>query len=88
MAITKTTTVQRLEIYPLMDSSAADTANAKHPSVMVVYNDTIDDAEDADLPVTATRVKHLNKFVEDGGAATDVSGEDALVQTVCTAIWS
>tara|TARA_E500000318_G_C3544884_1_gene206205 strand:+ start:1069 stop:1335 length:267 start_codon:yes stop_codon:yes gene_type:complete len=88
MAITKTTTVQRIEIYPLMDSSAADTANAKHPSVMVVYNDTIDDAEDADLPVTATRVKHLNKFVEDGGAATDVSGEDALVQTVCTAIWS
>ena len=88
MAITKTTTVQRIEIYPLMDSSAADTANAKHPSVMVVYNDTIDDAEDADLPVTATRVKHLYKFVEDGGAATDVSGEDALVQTVCTAIWS
>tara|TARA_X000001316_G_C920323_1_gene34505 strand:+ start:1007 stop:1273 length:267 start_codon:yes stop_codon:yes gene_type:complete len=88
MAITKTTTVQRLEIYPLMDSNAADTTNIKHPSVMVVYNDTIDDAEDADLPVTATRVKHLYKFVEDGGAATDVSGEDALVQTVCTAIWS
>ena len=88
MAITKTTTVQRCEVYPLMDSSADDTANAKHPSVMVVYNDVIDDADDADLPVTATRVKHIHKFVEDGGAATDVSGEDALVQTICTAIWS
>lgn len=88
MAITKTTTVQRCEVYPLLDSSADDTANAKHPSVMVVYNDVIDDVEDADLPVTATRVKHIHKFVEDGGAATDASGEDALVQTICTAIWS
>jgi hypothetical protein len=88
MAITKTTTVQRCEVYPLQDSSAEDTANPKHPSVMVVYNDTLDDSEDADLPVTATRVKHIYKFVEDGGAATDVTGEDALVQTICTAIWS
>ena len=55
---------------------------------MVVYNDAMDDAEDADLPITATRVKHLNKFVEDGGDATDVSGEDALVQTICGAIWA
>ena len=88
MAITKTTAVQRLEIYPVADSSAADSANAKHESVMVVYEDTLDDSSDADLPVTATRVKHLNKFVEDGGAATDYSGEDALVQTVCEAIWA
>ena len=88
MAITKTTKVERIEVYPPADSSAADSANAKHETVMVVYNDTLDDSSDADLPVTATRVKHLYKFVEDGGAATDVSGEDALVQTVCGAIWS
>jgi len=88
MAITKTTTVQRCEVYPLADSTAETTANAKFPSVMVVYNDAIDDVEDADLPITATRVKHLNKFVEDGGDATDVSGEDALVQTICGAIWA
>jgi hypothetical protein len=88
MAITKTTAVERIEVYPIADSSAADSANAKHESVMVVYNDTLDDSSDADLPVTATRVKHLFKFVEDGGAATDYSGEDALVQTVCGAIWS
>lgn len=88
MAITKVTTVQRIEVYPISDSSAADTANAKHESVMVVYNDTLDDSTDADLPVTATRVKHLYKFVEDGGAATNYSSEDALVQTVCGAIWA
>ena len=88
MAITKVTTVQRIEVYPIADSSAADTANAKHESVMVVYNDTLDDSTDADVPVTATRVKHLYKFVEDGGAATNYSSEDALVQTVCGAIWA
>jgi len=88
MAITKTTTVQRIEVYPLADSSAPDTANTKHPTVMVVYEDMLDDSEDAELPVTATRVKYLNKFVEDGGEATDYSTEDALVRTVCGAIWA
>ena len=88
MAITKTTTVQRCEVYPLMDSTADTTTNAKFPSIMVVYNDSMDDPEDADLPIIATRVKHLNKFVEDGGDATSVSGEDALVQTICTAVWA
>ena len=88
MAITKTTAVQRLEVYPPSDSSAADTANAKHETMMVVYEDTLDDSSDADLPVTATRVKHLSKYVTDDGAATDYSKEDALVKTVCAAIWS
>jgi len=88
MAITKVTNVQRLEVYPPADSSADDTANAKHETVMVVYEDTLDDSTDDDLPVVATRVKHLYKYVEDGGDATDYSGEDALVQTVCGAIWS
>ena len=88
MAITKTTTVQRIECYPPADTSAADTANAKHESLMVVYEDTLDDSTDADLPVTATRVKHLYKYVEDGGSATDYSGEDQLVQDIAGAIWS
>ena len=35
-----------------------------------------------------TTAKILTKFVEDGGAATDITGEDALVQSVCGAIWS
>ena len=88
MAITKVTKVQRMEVYPPANSSAEDTENAKHETVMVVYEDTLDDSADADLPVTATRVKHLSKLVEDGGAATDYSGEDALVKTICAAIWA
>ena len=88
MAITKTTKVQRVEVYSPVNSSAASTTNDAHERVMVVYEDTLDDSADADLPVTATRVKHLSKFIEDGGAATDYSGEDTLVKSICTAIWS
>ena len=88
MAITKTTKVQRVEVYPAMDSSAASTTNDAHERLMVVYEDTLDDSADADLPVTATRVKNLTKLVEDDGAATDYSGEDALVKSVADKLWS
>ena len=88
MAITKVTKVQRIEVYPPADSSAEDTVNAKHETVMVVYEDTLDDSADADLPVTATRVKNLTKLVADDGAATDYSGEDALVKSVADKLWS
>ena len=88
MAITKTTKVQRIEVYPPADTSAADTTNAKHETLMVVYEDTLDDSGDADLPVTATRVKHLSKFVEDGGEATGYATEDTLVKDICGKIWS
>mgnify|MGYP003131795618 FL=1 len=88
MAITKTTAVQRIEVYPPMDTSAANSSNDKHERVMVVYEDTLDDSSDAELPVTATRVKHFKKYVSDGGSATDYSAENALVKTVCDAIWS
>ena len=37
MAITKTRTVQKIEVYPPADTTAADTANAKHETLMVVY---------------------------------------------------
>ena len=88
MAITKTTKVGRIEVYPPVDSTAAATKMEAHETVMVVYEDIMDDSEDADLPVTATRVKHLTKLVEEGGAATDYSKEDALVKVVCAAIWA
>ena len=87
MAITKTTKVQRIEVYPPFDSTLAATKINAHETVMVVYEDTLDDSGDADLPVTATRVKHISKLVEDDGAATDYSGENTLVKVVCAAIW-
>ena len=99
MAITKTTKVQRCEVYPKSDAEAEATVSEAWPTIMVVYEDMLDDTEDADLPVTATRVKHLTKFtltttensegeVTTTSAATVVSGEDALVQTICTAVWA
>lgn len=89
MAITSTQSVQRVEVYPLADSSAADTANAKHPSVMVVYENTLTGTGgDAHLDgQVSTQVEHFSKYVEDGGSATDVSGEAQLVQDICGAIW-
>ena len=88
MAITKVTKVGRIEVYPPVDGTAAATKMEAHETVMVVYEDVIDDESDADLPVTATRVKHLTKLVADDGAATDYSKEDALVKVVCAAIWA
>lgn len=99
MAITKTTRVQRAEVYPKIDASAEATVSAAWPTLMIVYEDVLDDPDDVELPVTATRVKHLERFTitygtdSDGNptessAATVVTGEDALVQTICTAIWS
>lgn len=99
MAITKTTRVQRCEVYPKADASAEATESAAWPSLMVVYEDVLDDPDDAELPVTATRTKHLSKFtvttgVDDDGnptstsAATVVTGEDQLVQDICGGIWS
>ena len=88
MAITKTTTVHRVEVFPPVDTSAADTANAKHETLTVVYEDTLDDSDDADLPVTATRVKYFTRYESDGGSATDMAGEDQMVQDIATALWT
>ena len=87
MAITKTRTVQRVEVYPAQDSSADATTNAAHETVMVVYETTFDDSEDATLPVATNSTVHLSKFDADGNA-TSTSGEDTLVQTICSAIWA
>jgi len=87
MAITKTTTVQRIEVYPAMNPDAEATENAAHESVMVVYLDSFDDSDDDTLPITSSRAVNLQKF--DGeGVATVLTGEDQLVQDICGAIWA
>ena len=82
MAITKTTTVQRVEVY-------------EDTRLMVVYNDVFDDPDDDQLPHKSDRVVHLNKMTsttdEDGNVTetpTDVSGHDPLVQTIAAAVWA
>lgn len=89
MAITKTTSVQRVEVYPQSDADAADALNSGNPTVMVVYEDAMDDPDDNDLPVVATRVKHLDRYSDETNqTATVLTGEDQLVQDICGAIWS
>jgi hypothetical protein len=87
MAITKTRSVQRIEVHPAMEDG--------DERVMVVYENTFDDSEDDELPLVQTQVKHLEKTVTDNSdpenpvvTNTDISGENALVQTVCNAVWS
>lgn len=78
MAISLTTTVQRIETYPAQQAEEGETT---YPTLMVVYNDVFDDPKDDQLPVTATKVLHFSK-------GDDVSKEDPLVQTIATALWS
>ena len=88
MAITKTSVVQRVEVYPAVNGSAAATSNYAHPSVMIVFQDTLDDPSDSDLPIINARHVKLNKFVEDGGDATDYSSMDSLIVNILDGIWS
>jgi len=87
MAITNTRAVQRIETYPALVGD--------DPTLMVVYEHTFDDTNDTALPVTSTVVKHLQRYTvttdDDGNetsTATDVTGEDQLVQDICGALWT
>ena len=95
MAITKTTRLERVEVVPAADPDAADTLNTGNPTLMCVYIDSMDDPDDDDLPQSFPRVKNLERYVvtinDDDtttSTATDVTGEDQLVQDICGAIWS
>ena len=85
MAISNTRTVQRVEVQPAEDD----------PRLMVVYVHTFDDSTDDELPIATEKTKWLHRYTvtvaEDGtetSAATDVSGEDAMVQAICGAVWT
>ena len=87
MAITNVRTVQRVEVYP--------GPGEDDPSVMVVYEHTFDDTDDDQLPVTTSATRHIHRYVitvaEDGTetqTATDITGEDQLVQDICAGIWN
>jgi len=88
MAITKTTQLVFAAVYPKADSSAASTTNAGNPGIHIREIITLDDATDDQLPISSHSERNIWRYVEDGGAATDISSEDALVQTIAGAIWS
>lgn len=72
MAITQIKKVQRIEVYPAQDENS-------QPRLMVVEEHFFDDPDDAELPVTTTKVYNL-------GEADDVSGKLQLIQDVYNAV--
>ncbi len=85
MAITRTRIVNRIETYP------------RDPDwlVVVFYEETFDDSEDAELPITSDRKVILNRYTEttdsDGNTVstpTVITNEDTAVQAVCNALWT
>jgi len=88
MAIEKTTTFINVTALPPGDASASSDTNTAHPQLMVMEQITLDDTEDDTLPISQQTRRYINRYVVDGGVATNVSSEDALVQSVAGAIWS
>lgn len=86
MAITKTTKLSEILVTPAVDDTAENTTNDKHPTISVWYFDTFTDSGVQSNPTGREVVLH--KFVEDGGDETDISSQDAIVQSIATAIWS
>lgn len=87
MAITKVTTIDRIECLPPHDASAENTTNDGNWRLTIFLEDTLDDSSDADLPVTVGRTKHFLKYNSEG-AETDMSHETQDVQDVAAALWS
>ena len=91
MAINKTVTIERIEVYPPEDTTAENT-NKAHESLhivqTVVFTGTGQNSSDVDLPMSSHVSKLLYYYSDEAnGTKTSLVGEDALVQTVGTAIW-
>ena len=92
MAINKTVTIERLEVFPPEDTTAENT-NKAHESIHVVstmtFTGTGQNSSDVDLPTSQSNSKTLYYYSDEAnGTKTSVVGEDTLVQTVANAIWS
>ena len=92
MAINKTVTIERIEVFPPENTSAENT-NKAHESIHVVstmtFTGTGQNSSDVDLPTSQSNSKTLYYYSDEAnGTKTSVVGEDALVQTVANAIWS
>ena len=92
MAINKSVAIERIEVHPA-ESGAAENTNASKPWMLVVseitFTGTGQDSSDVDLPMTDTQTKNIYYYSDEANQTqTSLAGEDALVQSVGTAIWS
>jgi hypothetical protein len=88
MAITKTTTFKKAGVYPPVDATAASSTNAGNNEIEVFETIVLSDSSDSSFPIEQSTKRRVFRYVEDGGAATDVSSEHALVKSIAGAIWS
>ena len=88
MAITKTTKLNRVHIIPPADATAASNTNNGNYTIEVLSTITIDDESDLQLPIETLKSYMIYRYVADGGSATDISGEDSLVQSIAGTIWT
>ena len=92
MAINKAVSIKRIEVHPAESGAEANT-NAAHPWMLVVseitFTGTGQDSSDVDLPMTDTQTKNIYYYSDEANQTqTSLAGEDALVQSIGTAIWS
>ena len=92
MAINKAVSIERIEVHPA-ESGAEENTNAAHPWMLVVseitFTGTGQDSSDVDLPMTDTQTKNIYYYSDEANQTqTSLAGEDELVQSVGTAIWS
>jgi|TARA_R110002153_G_scaffold249761_3_gene406244 hypothetical protein len=87
MTIFKTKAVGDITIIPAVDSGGPVDSNNSYPTVKVTYVISIDDIDDTELPIVTHKVLVISKFNSEG-EVTSIIGEDALVITMCNAVWS
>jgi len=84
MAITKTEELTQITITGLTESSG-------NSAIRLSYRIKIDDPEDDQLPIFSTNDREIWRYTNDENGfktATDISGEDQLVQDIAALIWT
>ena len=87
MAITKTDAIERITV---VLKTPADTSD-----VIVQSRVTWDDPDDDQLPIQREYVHTVQKYTtsydenqQEVTTENDITGEDPLVQNICTTVWS
>ena len=93
MALSKNSKLVSVQVHPAADADAdAATSNQAHPWVHVTTQHNYTDSSDESANAVSNSAKTIYKLNIDAEGTvvgdTDYSGEDALVVSICDAIWS
>ena len=93
MALSKNSKLVSVQVNPAASSSAdAATSNQAHPWVHITTQHTFTDSSDDSVNAISNSVKSIYKLnINAEGTVvddTDYSDEDALVVSICDAIWA